>query len=284
MKSSLIICVIFGSLPFHALAAGPDRIMDLYATPTNGGVRLVWTAPAAAFALATLDVRQNTVSITALNWANSTPVVWLTTPGDSGVVQTAIIDGLTPGTKYYFAMKVRDSNGNWSTIPSNVASATAGNTNYLLYLSWEPSISSNAFAYILHINTSEGPLPDVNLPNITTCGVNGIQFDLTYTFTVSCVDAQGNEGDVTNEIHDDGSSGFDPGADKTFLVDCYSDGTVVDLISWDPATGVKYAKKYPNANYFQIDVFGISKNSANGGLGIEYPLRPTNLRVRAKSF
>jgi chitodextrinase len=281
-------CAIFALFSFPALAAGPDRIMDLTAVPTNGGVRLTWTAPAAAAMLATMDVRYNTASITALNWANCSQVVWLTTPGVSGVVQNAIVTGLVPGTKYYFAMKVRDLNGNWSTIPSNVASAIAGNTNYTLFLSWEPSISSSASTYILHIRT-EGQSQDINLPNITTVGVNGIQFDATYTFTVSCVDAQGNESDVTNEIHDDGTSGFDPGADKTVLVDTKSDGTEVDLISFDPATGAKYAKKYPNANYIAIDLFSITKNSqGNDGMGaspgIDYPLRPTNLRVRGKSF
>ena len=63
---------------------------------------------------ATYDFRYSTSNISPGNFGSATQVEGEPTPSAAGQVETFVIAGLAPGTKYYFAVKVADEVGNWS--------------------------------------------------------------------------------------------------------------------------------------------------------------------------
>ncbi|MHC5036049.1 MAG: fibronectin type III domain-containing protein, partial [Planctomycetota bacterium] len=109
----------------------PANITDLSASTSGspeGAVDLTWTAvgddgqgngPASAY-----EVRYSESLITESTWSSATvhPQAW--TPLPPGQTETAQIQGLNPGTLYYFGIKVRDEVPNVSGL-SFVATATA---------------------------------------------------------------------------------------------------------------------------------------------------------------
>jgi hypothetical protein len=72
---------------------------------------------------AAFDVRYSTSPIDAGNFASALEVDGEPLPAAGGTPQQMTVDGLSPATSYYFAMKVYDEAGAGSKI-SNVASAT----------------------------------------------------------------------------------------------------------------------------------------------------------------
>jgi len=91
-------------------------------------ITLSWTAPgdddydgtAAAY-----DLRYSTESITDANWYQAKAITGEPEPAVSGTVQNCAVSGLTSGIRYYFALKVTDESGNWSSL-SNVVSRMSG--------------------------------------------------------------------------------------------------------------------------------------------------------------
>jgi dipeptidyl aminopeptidase/acylaminoacyl peptidase len=74
------------------------------------------------------EVRRNSVPITEANW-NASPHVSGTVPSPTspGTYQDMWINGLSPNTTYYFAMKVRDEAGDhWSKLSNVVQAHTLG--------------------------------------------------------------------------------------------------------------------------------------------------------------
>ena len=70
------------------------------------------------------DLRYSTSSVadTASWWNGATAAANLPTPSTSGILDSTVVAGLTPGTTYYFILRVYDDGGNVSGF-SNVASA-----------------------------------------------------------------------------------------------------------------------------------------------------------------
>lgn len=105
----------------------PDMIIDLAASNvTHTTVDLSWTANGDDGKVGTAsayDLRYSTATITAGNWASGTKVTGLPKPLVSGTKQSFKVTGLTPNTKYYFAIKIMDEMTNTAAI-SNVVSAT----------------------------------------------------------------------------------------------------------------------------------------------------------------
>jgi hypothetical protein len=105
----------------------PDMIIDLAASNvTHTTVDLSWTATGDDGKVGTAsayDLRYSTATITAGNWASGTKVTGLPKPAVPGTKESFKVTGLTPNTKYYFAIKAMDEKNNTAAI-SNVVSAT----------------------------------------------------------------------------------------------------------------------------------------------------------------
>src|SRR5262245_19549940 len=110
-----------GAVPF--VAQGPDltppaAIANLAASMVaDNNLTLSWTATGddgTSGVAAAYDLRQSTAPINDLNFSAATNIP-ISAPGPAGSSQAMVIQALTPGTAYYFAIKIRDEAGNWST-------------------------------------------------------------------------------------------------------------------------------------------------------------------------
>lgn len=103
----------------------PANVSTLAATnPSPNSVVLTWTAVGDDGATGTAtqyEIRYSTAPITAANFGSATLVSTPPVPKISGSAESFLVTGLTPGTTYYFALKVADEVPNWSGL-SNVAS------------------------------------------------------------------------------------------------------------------------------------------------------------------
>lgn len=75
---------------------------------TAGTVDLSWIAPGDDATTGTASayiVRYNATTITESNWATSTDATGEPTPNPAGSVESMTVSGLTPGQRYYFAIK-----------------------------------------------------------------------------------------------------------------------------------------------------------------------------------
>ena len=112
-------------------AAGPDgtppsTIANLNATEIyDNKVWLTWTAPGddgIVGVAQVYDLRYSTSPLDASNFAGATAVSPQPSPLPYGSAQSYLVQGLTPGVTYFFAIRARDDAGNWSSI-SNVRQA-----------------------------------------------------------------------------------------------------------------------------------------------------------------
>ncbi len=74
------------------------------------------------------DLRWSNQPITAANFAAATPVAIQPVPDVAGTPQSYVLTDLTLSTNYYFALRVVDRSGNWSSL-SNVLAATTKATD-----------------------------------------------------------------------------------------------------------------------------------------------------------
>lgn len=105
----------------------PATITDLEETfVTTNTIMLQWTAPGdddtAGFAYE-YDFRASLDSITESNFLDAYRIDSVDAPLPPGYTQEFLVEDLTQGQKYYFAIKSRDDAGNWSGL-SNCAGAT----------------------------------------------------------------------------------------------------------------------------------------------------------------
>lgn len=105
----------------------PAAVEDLAASPTTtNAIRLNWTATGndgnegTAFLY---DIRYSTAPITSANFEDAAVAENLPDPSVAGTAEEALVAGLDYNTEYFFAMRVRDKQFNFSEI-SNFTSAT----------------------------------------------------------------------------------------------------------------------------------------------------------------
>lgn len=109
----------------YCAAIAEIEVYEESATPTSR-VQLTWTAPGddgRVGTAAAYDLRMLPAPITAAHFHEATPLA-APAPAPAGTSQAALVAGLTPGRRYWFAIETLDAAGNRSTI-SNVVSVTA---------------------------------------------------------------------------------------------------------------------------------------------------------------
>jgi chitodextrinase len=137
--------------------APPSAVSNLSSSsPSIDTIRLTWSAVGddGSTGRATIyDIRYSTSTITPANWDGAAQIGNEPTPAASGQSETCTVSGLSPGTTYYFAMKVADEVPNWSALsnvphvatlpqpdaipPAAVASLAAGSpTSNSLTVTW----------------------------------------------------------------------------------------------------------------------------------------------------
>ncbi|MFH1144813.1 MAG: FlgD immunoglobulin-like domain containing protein, partial [Candidatus Eisenbacteria bacterium] len=88
-------------------------------SPAQTSVTLDWTAvgdDGTTGTASAYDIRYSTSPITAADFGAATPATGEPAPKAAGQAETFALTGLTAGTTYYFAMKVRDEVYNWSDL------------------------------------------------------------------------------------------------------------------------------------------------------------------------
>lgn len=119
-------CLLLPALGFVACTALAPQVAS--AATTAATVTLTWSAPGddghSGLAWA-YDLRYDIQPITSQNFISAFPVANVPNPIYPGNRQTAIVSGLAPNIRYYFAIRTRDERGNWSAI-SNVVQKVAG--------------------------------------------------------------------------------------------------------------------------------------------------------------
>jgi hypothetical protein len=105
----------------------PAAVNDLAASDaTISTVELSWTAPGDDGSAGTAqyyDIRYSTAVISSLTWDYVTECKDLPVPKSPGSNEHYQVTGLTPDTKYFFALKTADEVPTWSEL-SNIAEAT----------------------------------------------------------------------------------------------------------------------------------------------------------------
>lgn len=175
----------------------PAAVRTLVAeTSTTTTIALSWIAPGDDGATGTAglyDLRYSTSEITAANFANATQVSGEPAPGAAGQTESYTVTELTPGTRYWFALRTADEVPNWSglsnvafhstlappppadvTPPSAVMNLVAGSaTETTVVLGWtapgDDGATGTAARYDLRYSTSE--ITATNFTNATQ--VNG---------------------------------------------------------------------------------------------------------------
>jgi hypothetical protein len=124
--------VDIGGNPFGSGGGGdttpPSRITNL-ATSSVSDVRvtLTWTAPGDDGAIgraSAYELRQSSQPITDANFASATPVTISQAPQTAGATEQFTVNGLTPGTLYYFAVRAIDDASNAGLVSNNVSPTT----------------------------------------------------------------------------------------------------------------------------------------------------------------
>ncbi|MBM3285938.1 MAG: T9SS type A sorting domain-containing protein [Candidatus Eisenbacteria bacterium] len=104
----------------------PAGVDDLAASsPTQTSIRLAWTATGddgIQGRASGYDLRYATTVIDGTTWPNAIRAEGEPSPANPGAPESFVVTGLSPGTRYHFALRVGDEAGNWSPL-SNAASA-----------------------------------------------------------------------------------------------------------------------------------------------------------------
>ncbi|MCK4305458.1 MAG: SUMF1/EgtB/PvdO family nonheme iron enzyme [Candidatus Eisenbacteria sp.] len=86
---------------------------------TESSVAFQWRAPGddgTAGTAASYDLRYATSSFDEATWSSATPASGLPAPSPSPAVERFTVQGLEPGTTYFFAIRSHDDASNWSPI------------------------------------------------------------------------------------------------------------------------------------------------------------------------
>jgi chitodextrinase len=122
---------IIVSPPVSGDTTPPAAVNDLAAgNPTDTSIRLTWTAPGndgTSGTAAQYDIRYSPTAITNdATFSAALQCVGEPAPQAAGSSQNFTVSGLTPGTRYWFALKTVDGAGNWSALSNVTTGQTTG--------------------------------------------------------------------------------------------------------------------------------------------------------------
>jgi formylglycine-generating enzyme required for sulfatase activity len=134
--------ILAGRGPF-ADTRGPARPHGFTATGhSNTIAQLTWFMPGndGWWGNATeIEVRRSDQLINSENWDDAEPVSDLPPPGERGQPMEMFVQGLIPGTTYFFATRAGDDVGHWSTISASDSVTTVP----IIHL-YDPTVSPGA--------------------------------------------------------------------------------------------------------------------------------------------
>jgi hypothetical protein len=167
--------------------SAPAAVANLVAATgaTAGTVDLSWIAPgddATAGTASAYVVRYNATTITESNWNTSSNVAGEPTPSPAGSVESMTVSGLTPGQRYYFAIKTQDEVPNTSGVSNSPrAAANSSNTTYL------PLVLSSFSGVPTVIPDTTEVLPETTTQYLSEISGDGAVF--TFTQSTAALDA-----------------------------------------------------------------------------------------------
>jgi len=127
-------CVELCGEPFMDVTPPNAVLLSLHAVATTS-LRVGWVAPDedGEFGIGrpatSYDLRISNAPLTETNFLDATAVTPMPTPETPRTTQVKIVNGLTPTTTYYLALRSADEAGNWSPISNNVQVTTTGLTD-----------------------------------------------------------------------------------------------------------------------------------------------------------
>jgi RHS repeat-associated protein len=118
----------------RTLRAAQLRLREVASTPRRrqGSATLLSIRPRNTGTATRYDIRYSTSAITAGNFASASQASGEPLPQIAGTNQSFVVQGLSPSTTYYFAIKTADEALNWSAVsnsPSGTTSAAGGGGN-----------------------------------------------------------------------------------------------------------------------------------------------------------
>ena len=158
----------------HAQGAGQDSVTLRWIAVGDDSL----SGTAAAY-----DLRMADSLITGSNWGAATALSGLPAPLASGAAQQVTVRGLTAGSTYYFALRVRDDAGNWSGLSNGVRwdgvldaappAAPGGLVTELqgdgVLLTWTPSGAPDLAGYsVYRAAAAAGPFVKLNPDDLIT--------------------------------------------------------------------------------------------------------------------
>ncbi len=226
-----IILMASVSLIIFVVSVAANNATAQEATPTS--ITLTWTAPGDDGTIGTAmqyDIRHAASPITEANWEAAVQVDGEPAPQPTGSAESFIVEGLSSGTTYYFAIKAADEVPNWSVLsnvvsrqtldeeipPAVIADLAAGNaTAASITLTWTApgDDGSSGTASVYDIRYSTSPITDANWdgavqvdnePGPQTAGSNesftvgGLNPDTTYYFAIKTADEVPNWSGLSN--------------------------------------------------------------------------------------
>lgn len=203
---------------------------------TLSSITLHWTAPGddgTSGQASEYDIRYSTSLINTDNWGSATQVTDKTVPKQAGFAESFIVDGLSSGITYYFAIKTADEIPNWSDIsnvpglateieqtpPSAIAGLAADNiTGNSVRLNWvapgDDGNSGTAAQYDIRYSIS--PITEANWDAVTQVSgepaplvagtaqnftVTGLDVETTYYFAIKTADEVPNWSGISNVVN-----------------------------------------------------------------------------------
>ncbi len=174
--------------------------------PTETSLQLNWTAPGDdgnTGTASTYDIRYSTSPINAGNFASATAATGEPSPSSAGSNETFILNGLSPATTYYVAMRTADDVPNWSGISNVASAATADETIPPATITTLAAITSNESSVTLRWTA------------VGDDGMSGTasEYDIRYSTSPITAGSFGSATAVTNEPSPQAS-----GQTETFIV------------------------------------------------------------------
>ena len=175
----------WGNMDSMADTDAPAVITALFAIAGSsaGTVDLSWIAPgddATTGTASAYTVRYNMTTITESNWGTSSNVTGEPTPSPAGSLESMTASGLTPGHRYYFAVKTQDEVPNTSGISNSpVAVAQAGPSAIHL-----PLVASSASSVATVIPDTTEVLPETTTQYLSEISGDGAVFTFTQSTPV----------------------------------------------------------------------------------------------------